>query len=542
MSDSLDFLVKLTDGVSGPAQSAAASFEVMATSAEQSAAATFANAEASGVGSEAAAALAASAEVAAGGLASEAVAAEGAAAATTEVAAASVSATAAMRAEAAAIRAQTALLNANTGALKAKAAAERLAGGAAPAGGGAASGAAKGAPSSFEKLQLALKGGGAGGAGERLGHVSKLMGGIPPLAIAAAAAVAYLAYKIVSAAIDFAKFGFTAADAAMSARDEFYKANLSIAAQSKKWTDNIAGLFSKINVTPLAVGVQKVIGLFDAATGTGSTMQFFLTSIFNQLASGIGAVAPYVVAFFQGMIIGALKIYIAMKPVIGVVSALFGAIFPGATASDIFAKIGEAVAFMAIPFVVMATIAATLTGLMLRAASAIMSAFQAVADVVGSVVGFVSGAASAIGAAIGDGIEGGISNAIGRVVAAARNLAGAAMQAIKSMLGIASPSRVMAQFGGHTAAGFAQGMDAGASDVASSAASLASAPLDAASPVAGSAPASASRGASGGSMNVGGVTITINGVANAQELMERLPAALADAFESIALQMGTAAA
>lgn len=130
------------------------------------------------------------------------------------------------------------------------------------------------------------------------------------------------------------------------------------------------------------------------------------------------------------------------------------------------------------------------------------------------------------------------------VIDAIKGLASGALGAFKSILGIASPSRVMLQMGGYTAEGFAGGMDAGAAVVESSASTLAAAPIEAAKaapPAALPAPRAAG-GGGGGSFDVGGVTITINGVAGAEAILEKLPAALADAFEQIAETMGLAPA
>jgi hypothetical protein len=71
-------------------------------------------------------------------------------------------------------------------------------------------------------------------------------------------------------------------------------------------------------------------------------------------------------------------------------------------------------------------------------------------------------AANAAGANVGGGFADGILGALPRVIDAATQLGAGALSAIQSFLGIASPSRVMMEQGGHTAAGFAEGVDAGA--------------------------------------------------------------------------------
>lgn len=66
-----------------------------------------------------------------------------------------------------------------------------------------------------------------------------------------------------------------------------------------------------------------------------------------------------------------------------------------------------------------------------------------------------------IGTAIVDGITSGITSGYGRVTGAVRGLADNAITAARETLGIASPSRVFAEIGGHTAEGFERGVHGG---------------------------------------------------------------------------------
>lgn len=66
-----------------------------------------------------------------------------------------------------------------------------------------------------------------------------------------------------------------------------------------------------------------------------------------------------------------------------------------------------------------------------------------------------------IGTAIVDGITSGITSGYERVTGAVRGLADNAITAARETLGIASPSRVFAEIGGHTAEGFERGVHGG---------------------------------------------------------------------------------
>ncbi len=107
---------------------------------------------------------------------------------------------------------------------------------------------------------------------------------------------------------------------------------------------------------------------------------------------------------------------------------------------------------------------------------------------------------------------------------------------MKGILGIASPSKVMAELGGHTAEGFAQGVDGG-SDRSQGALNAAVAP-----PAAG--PSGGGGGGGGGvTINVGGLSLTVGAGASketAAQIAELLPSAIARAFEEVALQLGGA--
>jgi len=94
----------------------------------------------------------------------------------------------------------------------------------------------------------------------------------------------------------------------------------------------------------------------------------------------------------------------------------------------------------------------------IEAIGALIDAFSGV----GNSIGNLGSQAMAAGTSFVQGLIGGITSGAGALVAAVQGLASSALGAFKGVLGIASPSKVMAEMGGHTVDGFAQGVDASA--------------------------------------------------------------------------------
>lgn len=265
----------------------------------------------------------------------------------------------------------------------------------------------------------------------------------------------------------------------------------SFTAQMLKFKDSIADLFEDINIKPFLEGLKSVLGIFKQGTSTASAMGVMIRGAFGAIFSVAGAVLPYVAGFLKGMVIGALQFYIAAKQVakeLGLVGGsgkslitMKDAIEAGKTAFKVLLVVVLAVA--AVLGVVLA-VGIALGGVLAQMALRVYSEFQLVKLQVQSWIGVFmavkAGATAAFsgivakikGAFAGLSLAGIASNlatsfisaikgSIGKVVAAMTALGGAAMSALKSVLGIASPSKVMLEYGGHTATGFAQGIERG---------------------------------------------------------------------------------
>jgi hypothetical protein len=139
-----------------------------------------------------------------------------------------------------------------------------------------------------------------------------------------------------------------------------------------------------------------------------------------------------------------------------------------------------------------------------------------------------------------NGLANGIMNGQALIISAVQHLGGWVIGAVKKVLGIASPSKIMFEMGGMTAAGFAGGMAANENHVEAAGASMGGAA------VSGVASARGGGSGSGGtSVNMGGVVIHVGAGADmspaGQSALKALFAEeLSKLAEKIALQVGSA--
>lgn len=286
----------------------------------------------------------------------------------------------------------------------------------------------------------------------------------------------------------------------------------SMGSQLAHLKQNFGDMFEDVDPSPFLGAMKDLLSIFDQNTASGRTMKAAVTGFFNGVFAIASKVLPYLKRFFLDLVIAGLKIYISLKPSI----AAFKQLFAGKGAGDIFAGMLKSIVFQVevIGYMVSAAIATFVKMLTIgkAVASGVADAFSSVADIV---KGFI------------DGLVNGLTGGIGRVVDAAKGLAKGAMDAVKGVLGISSPSKVMMQLGGHTAAGFAGGMDAGAPMIKQSAYGMG----DAAT--AGAGKSGSAGGASRANINV---SVVIEGAGkSAMEITEEM---VATVFERLVLEVG----
>lgn len=303
-----------------------------------------------------------------------------------------------------------------------------------------------------------------------------------------------------------------------------------------KVKEGAMGLFEKLGpaVKPFMAAVQKLFAQFNKGSPIFKALQPIVTQVFGTLfkyaTMAVTAVSKFIKSNVNAKSIGGVwnSIKAAIKTVgdaLRPIGVKFMAIVHNAATMKVIKTI-----FTLIAGAVLAAIYvfAYLIGVSLDVIGAIMSFFGAVVDgaswlvasassVLSAVSDFVDGAVDSLGdLASGatdaasdfvDGLVGGIEAGAGQVIAAVAGLASSALASFKSILGIASPSKVMAKMGGHFSAGTAQGIDAGADKVGDSAAALGG--VAAGGAAGGMSKGGASAGGKGGVHISGGVNITV---------------------------------
>lgn len=371
------------------------------------------------------------------------------------------------------------------------------------------------------------------------------------------------------------------------------KQMLGLGAQGARLKGNLASLFGGLDIEPLLMGFTTLVNLFDQTTVAGETMKFLFETLVQPIVDGLTAAIPLAEAFFLGFLIGALKIYIGLKPAIKAVKEFLG--FDDPTTADTFLNVknaGEVVAKVlayAIPIVLalgaaftvmsiasgaVALVTAAIASPILLTVAAIAAlgtavyAFwpeikQAFADGSAFVIGVFQGAVdwlksidmAQIGLDIVQGLASGIASAGGAVLAAITGVVGGAIDAAKSLLGIASPSKVFEVIGDDTATGYVKAVDASTPAVHAAVAGMVEPPandngtaLGAATPlsrvsspvdVQSESPRIAQESGGGGpSIDLSGASFTFHGVKDAEQAEQRFGELLTRILEGDLTQSG----
>lgn len=298
-----------------------------------------------------------------------------------------------------------------------------------------------------------------------------------------------------------------------------------------KAKESFSRMFDDINIEPAMAQVKSFFSILDDAQPSGKAMKSAITGAFNFIFSTAAKVIPYVKHFFLDVIILSLKTYIYLKK----------------HWTDIKAAFMGAWAVLKI----VGALLALSVSLMIAPAVAAVAAITGIATAIMYLIG-KGLQAQEIGKSFVSGLVQGITDGFGIVKDAAVNLGKAAMSGIKGVLGIASPSKAMMQFGVHTSGGMAEGIRGGTSEVTAASEDMGEAAIGGAASGAQAAPpqpisaqsyakapaqgAAPGAGPSGGGTTIQGLTIQITapqGVTGAIELTE---IAVATIFERLALQ------
>lgn len=311
-----------------------------------------------------------------------------------------------------------------------------------------------------------------------------------------------------------------------------------------KAKDSFMHLFEDVNIAPFTSAVREFFGVFDTALPSGQVMHDALTSAFNGVFQVAGKVFSFLKDAFLHVIIWSLQAAIFIKPLVREFKAW-------AEQHDLVGKLMTALKGVGIVLGSLAVAAGAVlaVGLALQFVASVI--FGAVVGAVFYLIGLVPKAGEALGDLAFKAVQGakdfisgfvdGIKNGVGVVVEAVKNMGHHAWLAIKSALGIASPSKLMIQAGLHTSHGFAAGVEQGTPDVAASARSMAATVNVAASPRRGG-DSGGGGGSSSASVHIGSVTVHIDAshAASPAEMSSIVEEGLGSLAERLAAMIGAA--
>lgn len=302
---------------------------------------------------------------------------------------------------------------------------------------------------------------------------------------------------------------------------------------SRAFSQGIAEAFSGLDdvVVPFMEALQSIVGELNAGSPAAKDFKGAVQSTFRALfTAGTTALTAIHVGLLT-VYVWLLKLRIAARPLTNLIPKDAGvdALIIGLKGLAVIAGV------VAVAMFIMLAPLMLLGALVIAAGFALYNLVSGLAAAAGA-LGEWASAAMLAGANVVKGIVQGIAGGAAWVVSAMANLARSGIAAFKSTLGIASPSKVMARFGVFTAQGVAQGLDAGAGDVADAAQGVGAAAITGTANGAAGAPA-AGAGARSVTINVQAGAVVIHGGASAsmQRLLEE---GLAELLERLALQAG----
>lgn len=254
------------------------------------------------------------------------------------------------------------------------------------------------------------------------------------------------------------------------------KQMLALPVQLAKARENLTKLFSGVKIEPLLVALSSVLSLLGENTVTGRALKAVLESLINPLVSGLAELAPFAKGMFQGLLIGALMFAIAVLKVRNAIREAFGGnarsslltLENGLLAGKVaFVLIGGAVAALTILLGILAVAMFLVALPFILAGAVIAGAIYGVVALVGLLADAFTSVVEAVmsldlGAAASQlvsGFVGALASGAGLIVQAASSLASGALNAIKSTLGISSPSKEAAKLASFTTVGFADQID-----------------------------------------------------------------------------------
>jgi len=333
---------------------------------------------------------------------------------------------------------------------------------------------------------------------------------------------------------------------------------------TKKAQDNFAKLFSGVHVEKFISAYEEITGMLDESSASAKAVKEILSTMLNPLFDSIGPLVPIVKEFFKGLVIGALLVAIAVVTAKNALAKLIppnlladfdwlnAAVNAGIVvifllvaavailaAAFAFVAVAMAVGLMmlfALPLAIIAAI--VIVGLLIYALYNLAAeGVAALSEFASSAIEYLSGMAAgayAAGSMIIQGLLDSISSGSGMVFSALQNLGSGAMNALKSALGIASPSKYALAFGSNVTTTFTDSIESGTSDAQTAMEAMVT-PPDAPTV---SANAEAGKTSNSKSVSISGNTFAFYGVQGVEDVESRIESVFTRLLEGDVTMLG----
>jgi hypothetical protein len=318
---------------------------------------------------------------------------------------------------------------------------------------------------------------------------------------------------------------------------------LSLDVQSRKLEESLQFLTGGLRIEGFLGALNEVTQLLSANTASGRALKTIFEALFNPLLDSLQTGGPLMKRFFQGAIIAALELTLAVLRLKVWFKRTFGGdLLSGIDKTSLALNAGMFVVAMLAGALVVTAAAAGLLALalgavvvagllamapFLLAGYAVMWLGEQIDKVLAWALALDWGA---LGTSLVDGLVGGLQRGTQRIVSAVRGLATTATSTLTEALGIHSPSRVFAALGMQIPRGFAAGVGSGGGTVEGAVSGMAS------SAVGGVTGAGASH-----SVSVGELHIHVSS-SDARALDQTsIRDQIVRLFEGVAIEMGASA-
>lgn len=319
---------------------------------------------------------------------------------------------------------------------------------------------------------------------------------------------------------------------------EWQSQMLSLPKQLDKLQSNFRGLFANIKIDKALVAFSRLVELFDSTTASGRALQAIAERFFGAVIGKSDDLAVAIEAMALKAEIAVMTFLLQWRDGSGeYVDRVNTMIEVGKVLWAGLVLVVQILTALAATFVFLG--AAAVGGLTLIATT-VATVFTFVSGAITAIIGFIAGIFTGdftlFDAGV-DMIQGFIDGIVGtgaKVLEAVTGVASDAVNAAKSILGIASPSKVFADIGANTAAGMAVGVESGTSGVQSAVEGITSPSNILPEPTNGT-----SAGTAGGtSASISGATFNFYGVAGAEDARAKFEETLIKVLQGAITQSG----